>query len=53
MAKYESKGSTYGQSVAGMMYLLAEGLGRADIDSVWCVLIFLLDERKGTDGYFE
>lgn len=37
LAKYEAKGSSFGQSVAGMMYLLAEGLGRADIDSVWCV----------------
>lgn len=38
LAKYESKGSSYGQSVACMMYLLAEGLGRADIDSVWCAV---------------
>lgn len=36
LAKYEAKGASFGQSVAGMMYLLAEGLGRADIDSVWC-----------------
>ncbi|GAA5840980.1 hypothetical protein JCM11251_006771 [Rhodosporidiobolus azoricus] len=41
LAKYESKGSTYGQSVAGMMYLLAEGLGRADIDSVWLAILGL------------
>ncbi|GAA5917565.1 hypothetical protein JCM6882_001979, partial [Rhodosporidiobolus microsporus] len=39
LAKYESKGSTYGQSVAGMLYLLAEGLGRADIDSVWLAIL--------------
>lgn len=37
LAKYEAKGSSYGQSVAGMMYVLAEGLGRADLDAVWYV----------------
>ncbi|GAA6032258.1 hypothetical protein JCM8097_007149 [Rhodosporidiobolus ruineniae] len=41
LAKYEAKGSSFGQSVAGMMYLLAEGLGRADIDSVWLAILGL------------
>ncbi|GAA5852390.1 hypothetical protein JCM8547_006764 [Rhodosporidiobolus lusitaniae] len=41
LAKYESKGSTFGQSVVGVMYALAEKLGRADIDSVWLAILGL------------
>ncbi|GAA5998555.1 DNA replication initiation factor CDC45 [Rhodotorula paludigena] len=41
LAKYEAKGASFSQSVAGMMYLLAEGLGRADIDSVWLAILGL------------
>ncbi|GAA6003647.1 hypothetical protein JCM10207_003526 [Rhodosporidiobolus poonsookiae] len=41
LAKYEAKGSSFGQSVAGMMYLLAEGLGRTDTDSVWLAILGL------------
>ncbi|BGP33504.1 DNA replication initiation factor cdc45 [Rhodotorula toruloides] len=41
LAKYEAKGSSYGQSVAGMMYVLAEGLGRADLDAVWLAILGL------------
>ncbi|BGP17816.1 hypothetical protein JCM10213_008384 [Rhodosporidiobolus nylandii] len=41
LAKYESKGASFGQSVAGMMYLLAEGLGRADVDAVWLAILGL------------
>ncbi|GAA5923722.1 hypothetical protein JCM1841_002023 [Sporobolomyces salmonicolor] len=41
LAKYEARGSSYGQSVATMVYLLAQGLGRADIDSVWLAILGL------------
>lgn len=37
LAKYDSRGASFGQSVAGTMYLLAEGLGRTDVDAVWYV----------------
>ncbi|GAA5988192.1 hypothetical protein JCM11641_001606 [Rhodosporidiobolus odoratus] len=39
LAKYEGKGSSFGQSVAGMMYILSEGLGRNDVDSVWLAIL--------------
>ncbi|GAA5991226.1 hypothetical protein JCM10908_006592 [Rhodotorula pacifica] len=41
LAKYESRGSSFGQSVVGTMYLLAEGLGRTDVDAVWLAILGL------------
>lgn len=35
LAKYEARGSSFGQSVVWTMYLLAEALGRTDVDAVW------------------
>ncbi|KWU44866.1 CDC45-like protein [Rhodotorula sp. JG-1b] len=41
LAKYEARGSSFGQSVVWTMYLLAEALGRTDVDAVWLAILGL------------
>ncbi|KAK0522787.1 DNA replication initiation factor cdc45 [Tilletia horrida] len=41
LSKYYMKGTTFGMSVAGMMYLLASRLGRSDNESLWFAILGL------------
>ncbi|GAA5858945.1 hypothetical protein JCM1840_006628 [Sporobolomyces johnsonii] len=41
LAKYDARGSSYGQSVATMVFALADQMKRADIDSVWLAILGL------------
>ncbi|GAA6063602.1 hypothetical protein JCM10212_006219 [Sporobolomyces blumeae] len=41
LARYESRGTSFGQSVAGMAYILAEAQGRADPDALWFAILGL------------
>ncbi|WFC98739.1 DNA replication initiation factor cdc45 [Malassezia yamatoensis] len=44
LAKYYSRGSWTGMSIAQMMYLLAVALGRSDRDSLWYAIIGLTSQ---------
>ncbi|KAK0547551.1 DNA replication initiation factor cdc45 [Tilletia horrida] len=41
LSKYYTKGTGYGMSVAGMMYLLATKLGRSDNEGLWLAILGL------------
>ncbi|GAA5907345.1 DNA replication initiation factor CDC45 [Sporobolomyces salmoneus] len=41
LAKYEQRGTEFSQSVAGMMYVLAEAKGRSDPDALWFAILGL------------
>ncbi|GAA5933586.1 DNA replication initiation factor CDC45 [Sporobolomyces koalae] len=41
LAKYEQRGTEFAQSVAGMMFVLAEAKGRSDPDSLWFAILGL------------